>query len=40
MGNIVHARGHPGSTVITQLRPIAVEFSIPEDDLPAGTKDL
>ncbi len=33
-GNIVHATDTQGLAVITQLQPIAVLFSIPEDDLP------
>jgi len=34
IGNIVHATDTTGLVVITQLQPIAVDFSIPEDDLP------
>ncbi|HVN63339.1 MAG TPA: efflux RND transporter periplasmic adaptor subunit, partial [Candidatus Binataceae bacterium] len=33
-GNIIHATDPQGLAVITQLQPIAVIFSIPEDDLP------
>ena len=33
-GNIVHASDPNGLAVITQLRPISVIFSIPEDNLP------
>ena len=33
-GNIVHTTDTSGIAVITQLQPIAVLFSIPEDDLP------
>ena len=33
-GNIVHASDAGGLAVITQLQPIAVIFSIPEDSLP------
>ena len=33
-GNIVHAADTQGLLVITQLQPISVIFSIPEDDLP------
>ncbi|HKM99322.1 MAG TPA: MdtA/MuxA family multidrug efflux RND transporter periplasmic adaptor subunit [Candidatus Binataceae bacterium] len=33
-GNIVHAADAGGLMVITQIQPIAVIFSIPEDDLP------
>lgn len=39
-GNIVHATDTGGLAVITQLRPIAVLFSIPEDDLPKVRKDV
>jgi membrane fusion protein, multidrug efflux system len=34
-GNIIHATDANGIAVITQLQPIAVDFSIPEDDLPS-----
>ncbi|MGB8682413.1 MAG: MdtA/MuxA family multidrug efflux RND transporter periplasmic adaptor subunit [Candidatus Binatus sp.] len=34
-GNIIHATDATGLVVITQLQPIAVDFSIPEDDLPS-----
>ena len=33
-GNIVHAADATGIVVITQLQPIAVLFTIPEDPLP------
>ncbi len=33
-GNIIHATDATGLAVITQLQPIAVDFGIPEDDLP------
>ena len=33
-GNIVHAADANGLVVITQLQPIAVVFSVPEDSLP------
>lgn len=33
-GNIIHASDSTGLVVITQLQPIAVVFSIPEDSLP------
>ena len=33
-GNIVHATDTTGLAVITQLQPIAVIFSVPEDNLP------
>jgi multidrug efflux system membrane fusion protein len=36
-GNMVHATDTQGLAVITQLQPIAVLFSIPEDDLPELT---
>jgi multidrug efflux system membrane fusion protein len=35
VGNIIHATDATGLAVITQLQPIAVDFSIPEDDLPS-----
>jgi len=34
-GNIVHASDQSGLLVITQVQPIAVLFSLPEDNLPA-----
>jgi len=34
-GNIVHASDATGMIVITQLQPISVLFTIPEDSLPA-----
>jgi membrane fusion protein, multidrug efflux system len=33
-GNMVHATDAGGLVTITQIRPIAVVFSVPEDDLP------
>jgi len=39
-GNIVHATDTQGLAVITQVRPIAVLFNIPEDDLPRVRKDV
>ncbi|MGA2116328.1 MAG: MdtA/MuxA family multidrug efflux RND transporter periplasmic adaptor subunit [Bryobacteraceae bacterium] len=39
-GNIVHAADTNGMITITQLQPIAVLFTIPEDSLPAVTKKL
>ncbi len=39
-GNIVHAADANGMIVITQLQPIAVLFTIPEDNLPAVMKKL
>lgn len=35
IGNIVHAADTNGLVVITQLQPIAVLFTLPEDNLPA-----
>ncbi len=40
VGNIVHAADTAGLAVITQLQPIAVDFSIPEDNLPQVVKDM
>ena len=34
-GNIIHATDATGLAVITQLQPIAVDFAVPEDDLPS-----
>jgi multidrug efflux system membrane fusion protein len=39
-GNIVHASDSNGMITITQLQPIAVLFTIPEDDLPQVTQKL
>ena len=39
-GNIVHATDATGLLVITQLRPIAVVFTLPEDQLPQVIKLL
>jgi multidrug efflux system membrane fusion protein len=39
-GNIVHANDATGMVVITQLQPIAVLFTIPEDSLPQVTQKL
>ena len=39
-GNIVHASDANGMITITQLQPIAVLFTIPEDDLPQVTQKL
>jgi len=39
-GNIVHASDANGMIVITQLQPISVLFTIPEDNLPQVTKKL
>lgn len=39
-GNIVHASDSTGLVIITQLQPITVVYSIPEDNLPAVMKKL
>ena len=39
-GNIVHASDPGGMVVITQLQPISVLFTIPEDALPQITQKL
>jgi multidrug efflux system membrane fusion protein len=39
-GNIVHASDANGMIVITQLQPISVLFTIPEDNLPQVTRKL
>jgi multidrug efflux system membrane fusion protein len=39
-GNIVHAGDANGMVVITQLQPISVYFTIPEDNVPAVTQKL
>lgn len=39
-GNIVHAADANGLVVITQLQPIAVLFSLPQDQLPQVTSKL
>src|SRR5580658_3440844 len=39
-GNIVHASDATGVIVITQLQPISVLFTIPEDSLPQVTQKL
>jgi multidrug efflux system membrane fusion protein len=39
-GNMVHAADANGLAVITQLQPIAVLFSLPEDQLPEVLKKL
>ena len=39
-GNIVHASDQNGLVVITQVEPIAVLFTIPEDNLPEVLKKL
>lgn len=40
VGNLVHAADTTGLAVITQLQPIAVDFSIPEDNLQQVIQDL
>ncbi len=37
-GNIIHAADANGLVVITQIQPIAVVFTLPEDELPAVMK--
>jgi multidrug efflux system membrane fusion protein len=39
-GNIVHAADAAGMVVLTQLQPISVLFTIPEDSLPQVTRKL
>lgn len=39
-GNIVHATDANGMIVITQLQPIQVQFTIPEDNLPQVVQKL
>jgi multidrug efflux system membrane fusion protein len=39
-GNIVHASDASGLAVITQIQPIAVVFTLPEDDLQAVMKQF
>ncbi len=39
-GNLVHASDQNGLVVITQLDPIAVVFSLPQDDLPRVMQEL
>ena len=39
-GNIIHATNTTGLVVITQLEPITVIFTIPEDNLPAVMETL
>lgn len=39
-GNIVHAADNTGLVVITQMQPIAVVFTLAEDDLPAVLRNL
>src|SRR6204780_4142329 len=39
-GNIVHASDQNGMIIITQLQPIQVQFTIPEDSLPQVVQKL
>lgn len=39
-GNMVHATDTTGLAVITQVRPIAVLFTLPQDDIPRLTKRM
>lgn len=39
-GNMIHASDASGLVVITQIQPIAVMFTLPEDQLPAVMKQL
>jgi len=39
-GNMVHAGDANGLLVITQLQPIVVLFTLPEDNLPAVSKEM
>jgi multidrug efflux system membrane fusion protein len=39
-GNIVHASDQNGIVVVTQLDPIAVLFTLPQDDLPTVAKEM
>ena len=39
-GNIVHAADTTGLVVITQLQPISILFTIPEDNFPQVLKKL
>ena len=39
-GNIVHPTDATGIAVITQVRPIAVIFTLPEDDLPQVVAEM
>jgi multidrug efflux system membrane fusion protein len=39
-GNMVHASDQNGLVVITQMQPIAVLFTLPEDQLPAVTSHM
>lgn len=39
-GNIIHASDAGGIVVVTQIDPMAVVFTLPEDDLPSISKEL
>ncbi len=39
-GNIIHAADTTGLVVITALDPIAILFTLPEDDLPAISEQM
>jgi len=39
-GNLVHASDSGGIVVITQLDPMAVTFTLPQDDLPRVSREL
>jgi len=39
-GNIVHATDTNGILVITQMQPIAVDFALPEDELPQVMQEM
>jgi membrane fusion protein, multidrug efflux system len=39
-GNIVHATDTTGMLVITQVQPIAVDFTLPEEDLPQVVAEM
>jgi multidrug efflux system membrane fusion protein len=40
VGNMIHATDTSGLVVITQLQPITVQFSVPQDDLPKVIKSF
>jgi multidrug efflux system membrane fusion protein len=39
-GNLVHQSDSGGIVVVTQIKPMAVLFTLPEDDLPRVSKEL
>jgi membrane fusion protein, multidrug efflux system len=39
-GNIIHATDTTGIVVITQIKPIAVLFNLPQQELPALNKGM